>query len=133
MANPDCPGRAGGPGSPMDTIFLKDLRVKAVVGIWEWERRMPQVISIDLEMAADVRRAAERDHIDATLDYKAVTKRVARFVEESRFQLIETLAERIAEIITGEFSVPWVRVAVHKPFAIRGSRDVGISIERGTR
>lgn len=115
----------------MDTIFLKDLRVKTIVGIWEWERRMPQVISIDLEMAADIRRAAERDHIDATLNYKAVTKRVARFVEESRFQLIETLAEQIAEIITREFSVPWVKVAVHKPFAIRGSRDVGICIERG--
>lgn len=117
----------------MDIIFLKDLRVKAIVGIWEWERRMPQVISIDLEMAADVRRAAARDDIEATLDYKAVTKRVVGFVEESRFQLIETLAERIAEIVTGEFAVPWVKVAVHKPFAIRGSRDVGICVERGVR
>ena len=117
----------------MDTIFLKDLHVRTVVGIWEWERRMPQVISIDLEMAADIRRAAERDHIDATLDYRAVSKRIVGFVEESRFQLVETLAERIAEIITGEFAVPWVKVAVHKPFAIRGSRDVGICIERGDR
>jgi len=94
---------------------------------------MPQVVSIDLEMAADIATAAARDHIDATLNYKAVTKRIARFVEESRFQLIETMAERIAEIITGEFAVTWVRVAVHKPFAIRGSRDVGICIERGVR
>ncbi len=116
-----------------DTIFLKDLRVRTIVGIWDWERRMPQVISIDLEMAADIRRAAARDHIDATLDYKAVTNRVRAFVEESRFQLIETMAERIAEIITGEFAVPWVKVAVHKPFAIRGSRDVGVCIERGQR
>ena len=117
----------------MDTIFLKDLRVTTVVGIWEWERRMSQVISIDLEMAADIRGAAERDHIEATLDYKSVSKRIVGFVEESRFQLIETLAERIAEIITGEFAVAWVRVAVHKPFAIRGARDVGICIERGDR
>ena len=117
----------------MDTIFLKDLRVRTVVGIWEWERRLPQVISIDLEMAADIRRAAERDHIDATLDYKAVTRRIVGFVEESRFQLVETLAERIAEILTGEFAVPWVKVAVHKPYAIRGSRDVGVCIERGER
>jgi len=115
----------------MDTIFLKDLRITTIVGIWEWERRMPQTISLDLEMAADVRRAAQTDHIDDTLNYKAVTKRVVSFVEESRFQLIETLAERVAEIITGEFAVPWVRVSVHKPFAIRGSRDVGICIERG--
>jgi dihydroneopterin aldolase len=117
----------------MDIIFLKDLRVTTIVGIWEWERRMPQVVSIDLEMGTDIRRAAERDHIDATLDYKAVTKRVVGFVEESRCQLIETLAEGIAGVITREFGVPWVRVAVHKPFAIRGSRDVGICIERGTR
>ena len=117
----------------MDTIFVRDLRVKAIVGIWEWERRMPQVISIDLEMAADIRRAAARDHIDATLDYKAVSKSVTRLVEESGCQLVETLAERIAELVMGEFAVPWVRVAVHKPFAIRGSRDVGVSIERGTR
>jgi dihydroneopterin aldolase len=117
----------------MDTIFVKDLRVKAIVGIWEWERRMPQVISIDLEMAADIRRASERDHIEATLDYKAVSKKVAKLVEDSGFQLIETLAERIAELVIGEFAVPWVKVAVHKPFAIRGSRDVGVCIERGMR
>lgn len=117
----------------MDTIFLKDLRVAAVVGIWDWERAVPQTVSIDLEMAADVAAAAARDHIDATLDYKEVTKRIIAFVEDSRFQLIETMAEGIAAIITGEFQVPWVRVTVHKPFAIRGSRDVGLCIERGSR
>lgn len=117
----------------MDIIFLKDLKVRTIVGIWEWERRLPQIVSIDLAMAADVRAAAARDHIDATLNYKAVSKRVITFVQESRFQLIETMAERIADIVTAEFGVPWVRVAVHKPFAIRGSRDVGVCIERGTR
>lgn len=116
-----------------DTIFLTDLKVKAVVGIWDWERAVPQTVSIDLEMDADVAAAAERDHIDATLDYKAVTKRIIGFVEASDFQLIETMAERIAGIITGEFAVPWVKVTVHKPWAIRGSRDVGICIERGQR
>lgn len=117
----------------MDTIFLKDLRVKTIVGIWEWERRMPQIVSVDLEMAADIRAAAARDHIEATLDYKAVAKRVTAFVETSDFQLVETLAERVAGLITGEFGVPWVQVAVHKPFAIRGARDVGVCIERGQR
>lgn len=116
-----------------DTIFLKDLQIKAVVGIWDWERAVPQTVSIDLEMAADVAAAAERDHIDATLDYKAVTKRIIAFVEDSDFQLIETMAERIAAIVTDEFGVPWVQVTVHKPWAIRGSRDVGIRIERGQR
>lgn len=115
----------------MDKIFVTDLRVRTTVGIWEWERRMPQVVSIDLEMAGDVARAAERDHIDATLDYKQVAKRVAAFVGESSFQLVETLAEKIAGVVLAEFAVPWVRVTVRKPFAVRGSRDVGICIERG--
>ena len=117
----------------MDTIFLTDLRIATVVGIWDWERAVPQTVSIDLEMAADVAAAAERDHIDATLDYKAVTKRIIGFVEDSDFQLIETMAEGIADIIRREFEVPWVKVTVHKPYAIRGSRDVGLSIERGSR
>lgn len=116
-----------------DIIFLKDLRIQTIVGVWEWERRLPQVVSIDLEMAADVGRAAAVDRLEATLDYKALTNRIRAFVEESRFQLIETMAERVAAIIREEFGVPWVRVTVHKPFAIRDSRDVGVSIERGTR
>ncbi|MBW7931443.1 MAG: dihydroneopterin aldolase [Gammaproteobacteria bacterium] len=116
-----------------DTIFLKDLRIQTIVGVWDWERRLPQMVSIDLEMAADIRRAAAADSLDATLDYKALTNRIRAFVEASRFQLIETMAEQVAAIILGEFGVPWVRVTVHKPFAIRDSRDVGVSIERGAR
>jgi dihydroneopterin aldolase len=117
----------------MDTILLKDLRVTTIVGIWEWERRMPQTVSIDLELAADVRAAARCDRIEATVDYKAVTKRVIALVEESRFHLVESIAERVAELITSEFAVPWVRVTVLKPYAIRGARDVGVCIERGVR
>jgi len=117
----------------MDTIVLRDLRIRTIVGIWEWERRLPQVVSIDLDMATDIRRAAGSDQIADTLDYKAVTRRIKAFVADSRFNLIETMAEQIAGIITTEFDVPWVRVAVHKPWAIRGSRDVGVAIERGAR
>ena len=117
----------------MDTIFLKDIRVQTIVGVWDWERQMPQTVSIDLELGADVRRAAETDNIESTLDYRAVAKRVSGFVAESRFQLIESMAEGIAEIVTGEFAVPWVKVTVHKPGAVRGSSDVGVIIERGQR
>jgi dihydroneopterin aldolase len=117
----------------MDTIFLRDLRIRTIVGIWEWERRLPQVVSIDLDMATDIRRAAGSDEIADTLDYKAVTTRIRDFVADSRFKLIETMAEQIAGIIIDEFQVPWVRVAVHKPRAIRGSQDVGVTIERGAR
>ncbi len=114
----------------MDKIFLNDLKVNAIIGIWEWERRLPQNIHIDLEMATDIRRAAESDAIEDTLDYKKVAKRVESFVIKSEFKLVETLAEGIAGIVLTEFDVPWVKVRVRKPGAIRSSRDVGVEIER---
>ncbi|MDJ0750832.1 MAG: dihydroneopterin aldolase [Woeseiaceae bacterium] len=117
----------------MDKIFLRELKVDTIIGIWEWERKIRQTIVIDLEMSADISKAAETDDIADTLDYKGVAKRVQQFVAESSFQLVETLAERIAAVIRDEFDVAWVRVQVHKPGAIRGSRDVGIDIERGER
>jgi dihydroneopterin aldolase len=117
----------------MDIIFLRDMRVEAVIGIWEWERKIRQTISIDLEMAADIRKAAASDTVEDTLNYKSVAKRVQQFVGDSSYQLVETLAEKIAALIIDEFAVPWVRVRVNKPGAIRGARDVGILIERGTR
>lgn len=117
----------------MDIIFLHDLRIEAVIGIWEWERKIRQTVSIDLEMSADIAKAAASDSVDDTLNYKAVAKRLQEFVGESGFQLVETLAERIAGIVREEFGVAWVRVRVNKPGAIRGARDVGIIIERGTR
>lgn len=117
----------------MDTIFLRDFRIRTIVGIWEWERRMPQIVSIDLDIGTDIRRAARSDQIEDTLNYKAVTQRVKSLVADSGFNLIETMAEQIAVLIIDEFGAPWVRVAVHKPWAIRGSRDVGVVIERGSR
>lgn len=115
----------------MDTIFLRDLRVETIIGVFDWERTTRQTVSIDLEFAWDVARAAVSDDIADTLDYKAVAKRLIAFVEASRFQLVETLAEQIATVVREEFGVPWVRVTVHKPGAVRGSRDVGVVIERG--
>jgi dihydroneopterin aldolase len=113
-----------------DSIFLRDMRVQTVIGIWEWERKIRQTVSIDLEMGADIRRAAESDHIDDTLNYKKVAKRVQSFVSDASFQLVETMAEKIAAIVLDEFDVPWVRVSVNKPGAIRGARDVGVAIRR---
>ena len=113
-----------------DTIFLTDLRIDTIVGIWDWERKIRQTVSIDLEMGADIRRAAKSDNIEDTLNYKKVAKRVQQFVSESEFQLVETMAEKIAEIIIDEFDVLWVQVRVNKPGAIRGARDVGILIRR---
>ena len=117
----------------MDKIFLNELKVETVIGIWEWERKIRQTVVIDLEMSADIAKAAATDKVEDTLNYKSVAKRVQAFVADSSFQLVETLAERIAEIIREEFDVEWVKVRVNKPGAIRGSRDVGILIERGQR
>lgn len=114
-----------------DTIFLHDLRVETIIGIWDWERKIRQTVSIDLEMGADIRAAAAADDIEHTLNYKLVAKRVQQYVTDSEFQLVETLAEKIAEIVLGEFEVPWVMVRISKPGAIRGARDVGVRIRRG--
>jgi 7,8-dihydroneopterin aldolase/epimerase/oxygenase len=114
----------------MDKIFLSALSVDCIVGIWEWERRVKQSVIIDLEMATDIRKAAASDDINDTVDYKKVTKRLLAFVGDSQFQLVETLTERIAELVVTEFGVSWVKVRVNKQGAIRGARDVGIEIER---
>ncbi len=114
----------------MDIIFLSELRVETVIGIFEWERKIRQTVSLDLEMAADIRTAAASDSIDDTLNYKAVAKRLIGFIEKSDFGLVETLAESVARIVITEFDVPWVKVTLHKPGAIRGAKDVGVVIER---
>jgi dihydroneopterin aldolase len=116
----------------VDTIFLRGLEIEAVIGIWEWERRIRQLVRIDLELATDIRAAAATDAIEKALDYKEIAKRVIAFVSESRFKLVETLADNIARIIVIEFGVPWLRLTISKPGAIEGSRDVGIMIERTT-
>jgi dihydroneopterin aldolase len=117
----------------MDIIYLRDLRIETVIGIFDWERQVKQTVALDLEMAAEVRRAAESDHIGDALNYKAVAKRLIQFVESSEFYLVETLAERVAALVLAEFPVPWVKVVLSKPGAIRGARDVGVIIERGRR
>lgn len=117
----------------MDIVFLRGLRVDTVIGVYDWERRIKQTVVLDLEMATDVRKAAATDDIQDALDYKSVAKRVEHFVAESEFQLVETLAERCAQIIRDEFSVPWLRLTLNKKGAVRSAEDVGVIIERGSR
>lgn len=117
----------------MDIIYLRDLRIDAVIGIYDWERQMKQPLILDLEMATDIRKAADSDNIEDTLNYKNVAKRLMEFVSKSEFELVETLAERITEILREEFNVPWVKLTLNKKGAVRGVRDVGIIIERGER
>ena len=115
----------------MDKVFIEGLEIEALIGIYDWERRIRQVLVFDLEMGFDNRRPAASDDIADTLDYKAVSKRLIAFVEASEFQLVETLAERCAEIILSEFDVAHVRLKLSKPGAVRGAVAVGVIIERG--
>ena len=117
----------------MDLVFIEDLRIETVIGIYDWERKIRQVVALDLEMAFDNRKPAASDRIEDTLNYKAVSKRLIAFVEESSFQLVETLAERSADIVREEFGVSWLRLKLSKPGAVRGSKAVGVTIERGTK
>lgn len=117
----------------MDIIYLSDLRIDTIIGIYDWERRVKQTIILDLEMAADISAAAHSDNIENTLNYKAVAKRLFAYVGDSEFELVETLAEKVAELILTEFNVPWLRLKLNKQGAVRGVRDVGVIIERGRK
>jgi len=115
----------------MDIVYIRDLRIDTIIGIYDWERQVRQTVSIDLEMATDIRRAAATDDIQYALNYKAVSKRLIAYVEGRNALLVETLAEELAKIIREEFKVPWLRLRLSKPGAVRGARDVGLVIERG--
>ena len=116
----------------MDRVFIEDLNIETIIGIFDWEREIRQTVTIDLEMEFDIRKAAESDAIEDTLDYKSVSKRLIHFVEDSEFQLVEALAERCATIVLDEFPVTWLRLKLGKPGAIRGSSAVGVIIQRGS-
>lgn len=117
----------------MDIIYLSELEVQTIIGIYDWERTTKQTVSISLEMATDIKKAAESDDIEYTLNYKDVAKRLIKFIEDSEFLLVETMAEKITQIVLEEFNVPWVKLKLSKPGAIRGAKDVGIIIERSNQ
>lgn len=117
----------------MDIIFLGGLEIETVIGIYDWERTIKQKIILDIEMAFDIKKAAQTDDIAYTLDYKAVSDRIATFAEASEYYLVETLAEEIARIILTEFPTPWVKITLNKIGAVSRARDVGIIIERGQK
>ena len=116
----------------MDRVFIEALEIECVIGIYDWERKIRQPVVLDLEMAFDNTVPAASDDIALTLDYKAVSKRLIEYVSASEFGLVETLAERCAAIVREEFGVRWLRLKLSKPGAVRGSKAVGVIIERGT-
>ena len=119
-------------GHFVDIIYIHELEIKTIIGVFDWEREQKQIVSFDLEMTTDIRPSAEFDNIEHALDYKAVAKRLIKFVEDSEFSLVETLAEQVANLVLTEFEVSSLKLRVGKPGALRGSRDVGVIIERGS-
>lgn len=113
-----------------DVVFLRGLAVETTIGFFEWERHVKQTVVLDLTIPVDCARAAGSDDVKDTVDYKAMAKRCIGFVSESQFHLVETLAHKLALTLLAEFDIAWVRVSLNKPGAIRGSRDVGVTIER---
>ena len=117
----------------MDTVFIRDLSIDAVIGVFGWERQVEQKIMVNLEMATDITQAAQTDDLAHTLDYKAISQRIRVLVQDNQPQLVETLIELIASTIMSEFDIPWLRISIAKPGAVRGSAAVGVTIERGER
>ena len=117
----------------MDIVFLRQLRLDAVIGVYDWEREVRQPLLMDLEIATDIRRAAASDRIQDALDYHAVARRITEYVAGSEFQLVETLAESCAGLLLREFSITWLRLVLHKPGALENAASVGVVIERGSR
>jgi len=117
----------------MDIIFLGGLEATTIIGIFDWERETKQTLVFDIEMAFDIKKAAETDDIQYTLDYKAVSERVVSFVEQSEFYLVEKLIEEAANVLLSEFNTPWVKITLNKRGAISRAKDVGITIERGEK
>lgn len=117
----------------MDCVLIESLEIETVIGVYDWERSIRQRLTLDLELATDIRPAAANDELAKTLDYAAISERIACFADEHEFALVETFAERLAQLLLNEFSVPWLQLTLRKPGAVPAAAAVGVRIERGTR
>lgn len=115
----------------MDKVFIEGLQADAVIGIHDWERRIRQTLRLDIELGFDNRVPAASDDVADTLDYDAISRRLTAFIQASEFGLVETLAERCAQILQDEFGVRWLRLRLAKPGAVGNAVAVGVIIERG--
>jgi dihydroneopterin aldolase len=117
----------------MDTIFINELRLDILIGVYDWERQVPQSVQFDLEIGIPQRRSAHSDHLADTIDYAAVTRRIEASLKENHFGLLERVAEHIAELIEREFGAPWVKVRVTKLAPLKNVKRLGVIIERGSK
>ena len=117
----------------MDIIFLHGIEANCVVGVWEWEKQITQKIIVDIDVSAGIAASAATDELEDTLNYKALAESVIGMLEESRFQLIETMAEEVAKLVMKDFSVAWIKVRINKGGAVKNVRNVGVEVQRGQR
>lgn len=117
----------------MDIIFLRELKVELFIGIYEWERKVPQTVQFDLEVGLPHSRACDTDRVEDTIDYGRIVARIRESVAERRFALVEALAEHVSRLIRDEFGAPWVKISVAKLGLFRGVKQLGVVIERGSR
>ena len=117
----------------MDIIFIRDFRLNILVGMYDWERVARQTVQLDLEIGVPGNQAAQSDAIADTIDYAKVVQRIEESLRDNKIQLLEKLAEHIAQIVIGEFKAPWVKVSVAKLAALKHVKQLGVTIERGSR
>lgn len=120
-------------GSLMDIIFIHELCIDTTIGVHPWERESRRNLLVDLELAADIRPAAATDQLDRALDYQTIAQRIRELAAASRCQLLETLAEQIAQRLLEEFAAPWLRLTLRKPGVPSSAQEAGVIIERGCR
>lgn len=117
----------------MNILFIRELKIETIIGVYEWEKRVKQALIFDVEVAADLSKAIETDDLQYTLDYKVMADRLTEYAENNHFNLVEALAESCAQILMQEFGARWLRLRIAKPGPLDNARDVGVVIERGDR
>ena len=122
-----------GPRLLMDIIFISDLRLDVLVGVYDWEKKVPQKVQFDLEIGLPGGKAAASDRLADTIDYAAIVSRIEISLAKNHFGLLEKLAEHIAELVMREFKSPWVKVSVTKLAPLKNVKRLGVTIERGTK
>lgn len=118
----------------MDIIFIHELKIETLIGIYEWEKKLPQTIQLDLELGvpgSDITRASKSGNVADTIDYSEVVVRIEQLFRERHFPLLETAGETIAAMLMTEFKTPWVKLSIAKLNALRNVKRLGITIERG--
>ena len=114
----------------MDKVFIENLEIETIIGIFGWEREVKQIVRISLEMSFDISKAGKSDKIDDALDYKKIGKSIVNLVENSSFFLVEKMAEEIASLVLTNEQIEEIKLRVEKPGALRGSKSVGVEILR---